>query len=59
MATYRVYTMRNQKFYLDVEADNEEEAYEKADEAMFEEFEEVEAFTEETERVYYDCEVIN
>ena len=56
---YRVYAMRNQKFYLDVEADNEEEAYEKADEAMFEEFEEVETFTEETERVYYDCEVIN
>ena len=38
---YRVYAMRTSKFYIDVEAETEEEAYDKADETDFDKFEPV------------------
>lgn len=56
---YRVYAMRTARFYIDVEAETEEEAYDKADETDFDKFEPVEEFTEEVERNYYDCEQID
>ena len=59
MKTYRVYMKQTLKWYVDVEAKDEDEAYEKAEDVEFDEFKPVEEYNdwqEEYGREFYDCE---
>ena len=58
MKTFRVYARYTSHCYLDVEANSEEEAYEKAEEADFGDFIAQEDPYMESPIDYYDCEEV-
>lgn len=58
MKTFRVYARYTNRCYLDVRAKTEEEAYEKAEEADFGDFEPINDPYCEVPPEYYDCEEI-
>lgn len=57
MKTYRVYARYTSRCYIDVEANSEEEAYEKAEEEDFGNFTPREEYGESPIE-YYDCEEV-
>lgn len=58
MKTYRVYARYTSRVYLDVEAESEEDAYDKAEQADFGDFTPQEDPYMESPIEYYDCEEV-